>query len=44
MTVLRPALMLPFLQSTNGMIAVAAVMILLTCGALLIRKIIRIDV
>jgi hypothetical protein len=37
-------MMLPFLKSTTGMIAVAGVMVLITCGALMIRKIIRIDV
>jgi len=44
MTVLRPGMMLPFLKSVNGMIAVAAVIVLITLGAMLIRKIIRIDV
>ena len=44
MTILRPAMMLPFLRSTNGMIAMAGVLVLITLGALLIRKIIRIDV
>ena len=44
MTMLRPAMMIPFLTSSTGMIAVAGVLVLLTCGALMIRKIIRIDV
>jgi tight adherence protein B len=44
MTLLRPGMMLPFLKSLNGMIAVAAVVVLISLGALMIRKIIRIDV
>ncbi len=44
MTMLRPSMMMPFLKSTTGMIAMAGVMVLITCGALMIRKIIRIDV
>jgi tight adherence protein B len=44
MTVLRPGMMLPFLKSGTGMIAVAAVVVLITLGGLMIRKIIRIDV
>jgi tight adherence protein B len=44
MTILRPTMMLPFLKSTTGMIAVAGVLVLLTLGGLMIRKIIRIDV
>lgn len=44
MTVLRPSIMMPFLRSTQGMIAVAAVLVLITLGGLLIRKIVKIDV
>jgi len=44
MTMLRPSMMLPFLKSTTGMIAMGGVMVLITLGALMIRKIIRIDV
>lgn len=44
MTFLRPGMMLPFLKSLNGMIAIAVVIVLITLGALLIRKIIKIDV
>lgn len=44
MAVFRPEIMLPYLKSPNGMAAIAAVIVLLTLGALMIRKIIRIDV
>jgi len=44
LTFIRPSMMLPFLASTTGMIAVLVVLVLLTLGALTIRKIIRIDV
>ena len=44
LTIVRPSMMMTFLTSLNGMIAVFVMFILLTCGALLIRKIIRIDV
>ena len=44
MAILRPSMMIPFLTSNTGMIAVAAVLVLITIGALIIRKIIRIDV
>jgi tight adherence protein B len=44
MTILRPGMMMPFLTSNTGMIAVAGVLVLITIGALIIRKIIRIDV
>ncbi len=40
----RPEIMLPYLRSPNGMAAVAAVIVLVTLGGLMIRKIIRIDV
>jgi len=44
LTIVRPSMMMPFLASLNGMIAIFVVLILLTLGALTIRKIIRIDV
>jgi len=44
MTLLRPNMMLPFLKSSTGMVAVAGVLVLLTLGGLMIRKIIKIDV
>lgn len=40
----RPEIMLPYLRSPGGMAAVAAVIVLVTLGGLMIRKIIRIDV
>ena len=44
MTLIRPGMMLPFFRSTTGMISMAGVLVLITLGALMIRKIIRIDV
>lgn len=44
LTVIKPAMMLPFYQSRTGIISIAAVIIMLICGGLIIRKIIRIDV
>jgi tight adherence protein B len=44
LTVVKPGMMLPFFQSRAGIISVIAVIIMLVCGGLLIRKIIRIDV
>jgi tight adherence protein B len=44
LTVIRPGMMIPFLTSVTGMIAVGVMLVLLTLGALVIRKIIRIDV
>ena len=44
LTIIRPSMMMPFLASLTGMIAVFVMMVLLTLGALTIRKIIRIDV
>ncbi len=44
MTLIRPNLMLPFLASATGLLAVAAMTVLVTVGWLMIRKIIRIDV
>ena len=40
----RPEIMLPYLHTAAGMASVAAVIVLLTLGGLVIRKIIRIDV
>ena len=44
MTLLKPDLMIPYLASAAGMCAVAAVVVLIAFGWLMIRKIIRIDV
>jgi len=44
LTVIKPGMMLPFYQSRAGVISIAAVILMLVCGGLLIRKIIRIDV
>ena len=44
LTIVRPSMMIPFLSSLTGMIAIFVMMILLSLGALTIRKIIRIDV
>jgi tight adherence protein B len=44
LTVIKPGMMLPFFQSRAGIISIIAVIIMLVCGGLLIRKIIRIDV
>jgi tight adherence protein B len=44
LTFIKPGMMLPFFQSRTGIISVIAVIIMLICGGLLIRKIIRIDV
>lgn len=41
---LEPALMLPFLRSLAGIATLVAVAILITCGALMIRKIVTIDI
>lgn len=40
----RPEIMIPYLRTPAGMASVAAVAVLLTLGAVVIRKIIRIDV
>jgi len=42
--ILDPQLMLPFLQSLVGAAVVLAVAVLVACGALIIRKIINIDI
>lgn len=44
MVVLRPSTTLPFLRSFNGMICIAGIILLMTVGALMIRKIIRVDI
>ena len=44
MTVLKPDLMIPFLLSLKGAVCVACAGMLVACGWLAIRKIIRIDV
>jgi tight adherence protein B len=44
MIVVRPGIMLPYLHTAAGLSAMAAVIVLVTLGALIIRKIIRIDV
>jgi hypothetical protein len=41
---MKPKLMLPFLCSLTGVASVAAVIVLITVGWLIIRKIIKIDV
>ncbi len=42
--IIAPDMMLPFLHSSIGMIILLLVTVLITCGALIIRKIIKIDV
>jgi tight adherence protein B len=42
--VVDPGMMIPFLQSGAGMAIVAIVAVLLLCGGIIIRKIVRIDV
>lgn len=44
MTILKPQMMIPFFTSLVGLGAIAAMIILITIGWLLIRKIIKIDV
>lgn len=44
MAVLRPGIMMPFLHSPQGLAAMAAVLVLVALGAVVIRKIIKIDV
>lgn len=44
MFLLRPEVMVPYLHSPAGLASVAAVIVLLTLGGLVIRKIIKIDV
>ena len=40
----RPEVMIPYLHTPAGLASIAAVIVLLTLGGLVIRKIIRIDV
>lgn len=42
--IVDPGMMIPFLRSAMGLAIVVIVAVLLTCGGLLIRKIVRIDV
>ncbi|MBR3086668.1 MAG: type II secretion system F family protein [Kiritimatiellae bacterium] len=44
MAVLRPGIMMPYLRTPQGLAAMGAVLVLVALGALVIRKIIRIDV
>ena len=44
MTIIRPGLMLPFLASAVGLLAVVGMVVLVTLGWLMIRRIIKIDV
>jgi flagellar biosynthetic protein FlhB len=44
LTMLKPSMMMPFLMSAKGIIAVVVIFALITFGWLIIRKIIRIDV
>lgn len=42
--IVDPGMMIPFLQSMAGLAIILIVAVLLTCGGLIIRKIVRIDV
>ena len=44
MTVLKPNLMIPFICSLTGVASIAAMVVLIVVGWLIIRKIIKIDV
>ena len=44
MTILRPGLMIPFLTSASGLLCVLGMVVLVTFGWLMIRKIIKIDI
>ena len=44
MTIMKPNMMIPFLTSATGVIAVGVMLVLIILGWLMIRKIIRIDV
>ena len=44
MTIIRPGLMMPFLMSVSGLMCIAGMVVLVSVGWLMIRKIIRIDV
>jgi Flp pilus assembly protein TadB len=44
MSVVNPGMMVPFFQSLTGMVCVGVVALLILCGGLVIRRIIKIDV
>jgi tight adherence protein B len=44
MTILKPKLMIPFFCSLHGVISIIAMLVLITVGWLIIRKIVKIDV
>ena len=44
MTILKPNLMIPFFCSLHGVISIIAMLVLITVGWLIIRKIVKIDV
>ena len=44
MTIIDPKLMIPFFHSYTGITIIGSIIFLVTCGGLIIRKIIRIDV
>lgn len=44
LNIVQPGMIQPFLHSTVGIVVVMAIAVMLTCGALMIRKIINIDV
>jgi len=44
LNVLQPSMFKPFIESTVGIIVIAAVLVLLAAGGLMIRKIVKIDV
>ena len=44
LTVMKPKLMIPFFCSAAGAVSIVVVVVLITVGWLIIRKIIRIDV
>lgn len=44
MTIIKPGLMIPFLTSVNGVLAMLVTCILITLGWLIIRRIVKIDV
>ena len=44
MTIIRPGLMMPFLMSVSGLMCIVGMVVLVSVGWLMIRKIIKIDV
>jgi tight adherence protein B len=44
LSIVDPAMMLPFLHSMTGLMIIATVIFLILCGGLVIRKIVNIDV